>query len=158
MAATTMPARPKPHEMIPHLAALLAPALRILGADEDDVRQRIREACGLPPSAAVVTADTAWRMMGKRDPHVNVVRTTIAVVAAAFGGADAVTVLPFTLPLGLPDRFARRMARNTQLVLIEEASLAAAAQAQVAAEAALVSQLAQAGIDEARLGLSEDLS
>jgi methylmalonyl-CoA mutase len=33
-------------------------------------------------------------------------------------------VLPFTLALGLPDRFARRVARNTQLVLLEESNLA----------------------------------
>jgi methylmalonyl-CoA mutase len=40
------------------------------------------------------------------------------------GGADAITVLPFTLALGLPDEFARRIARNTQLILIHEAKLA----------------------------------
>jgi methylmalonyl-CoA mutase len=51
-------------------------------------------------------------------------RTTIAVVSAGLGGADAVTALPFTLALGLPDPFARRIARNTQLVLLEESNLA----------------------------------
>jgi methylmalonyl-CoA mutase len=85
--------------------------------------------------------------MGKRDPHVNVVRATIAVAAAAFGGADAVTVLPFTLPLGLPDRFARRIARNTQLVLIEEANLARVADPAAGAGGieALTEQLCRAG-------------
>ena len=85
---------------------------------------RIEEACGLTPAAACIAADTAWRMMAKRDPYVNMVRSTIAVAAAGIGGADAVTVLPFTIALGLPDRFARRIARNTQLVLLEEANLA----------------------------------
>ncbi|WP_348240309.1 methylmalonyl-CoA mutase family protein, partial [Salmonella enterica] len=33
------------------------------------------------------------------------------------------TVLPFTAALGLPDGFARRMARNTQLILAEESNL-----------------------------------
>jgi methylmalonyl-CoA mutase len=33
-------------------------------------------------------------------------------------------VLPFTQASGLPDRFARRVARNTQLLLIEESNLA----------------------------------
>ena len=33
-------------------------------------------------------------------------------------------MLPFTAALGLADRFARRIARNTQLVLLEESSLA----------------------------------
>ena len=47
-----------------------------------------------------------------------------ALETAGLGGADSVTVLPFTAALGLPDRFARRLARNTQLVLLEEANLA----------------------------------
>ena len=34
------------------------------------------------------------------------------------------TLLPFTAARGLPDRFARRLARNTQLVLLEEAGIA----------------------------------
>ena len=50
-------------------------------------------------------------------------RTTAACAGAAFGGADAITVLPYTWALGVPDRFARRIARNTQLVLQEESSL-----------------------------------
>ena len=76
---------------------------------------RVEEACGLKPVPPLVAAETAWRMMTKRDPYVNMLRATIAVVAAGLGGADAITVLPFTLALGLPDRFARRIARNTQL-------------------------------------------
>ena len=50
-------------------------------------------------------------------------RGTIAALAAAVGGADAVTVLPFSAALGVPDGFARRIARNTQTILIEEANL-----------------------------------
>ena len=92
-------------------------ALRMLWA-------RVEEACKLAPAPPVVTAETAWRMMTKRDPYVNMLRATIAVVAAGLGGADAITVLPFTMALGLPERFARRIARNTQLVLLEESNLA----------------------------------
>ena len=84
---------------------------------------RIEEACGLKPRPAVVSAETAWRMMTKRDPHGNIVRGTIAALGAAAGGADAVTVLPFSAALGLPDPFARRIARNTQTILIEEANI-----------------------------------
>lgn len=84
---------------------------------------RIEEACGLVPRPAFVCAETAWRMMTKRDPHGNIVRGTIAALAAAVGGADAVTVLPFSAALGAPDAFARRIARNTQTILIEEANL-----------------------------------
>jgi methylmalonyl-CoA mutase len=85
---------------------------------------RIEAACGLAPEACFISAETAWRMLARRDPQVNILRATIAVFAAALGGADAITVLPFTAALGLPDRFARRIARNTQLVLLEESHLA----------------------------------
>lgn len=85
---------------------------------------RVEEACGLTPEPAFLSAETAWRMMTRRDPWVNLLRTTVAAFAAGLGGADAITVLPFTAALGLPDRFARRMARNTQLILIEESNLA----------------------------------
>src|SRR6185437_7521148 len=84
---------------------------------------RVEEACGLTPHPACVAAETAWRMMSAPDPYVNMLRTTIAVTAAGVGGADSITVLPFTAALGLPDRFARRVARNQQLILLEESNL-----------------------------------
>ena len=84
---------------------------------------RVAEACGLNPRPAFVAAETAWRMMTKRDPHGNIVRVTIAALGAAVGGADAVSVLPFSVALGVPDAFARRIARNTQTILIEEANI-----------------------------------
>ena len=85
---------------------------------------RVEQACGLAPQPAFIAAETAWRMMTKRDPWVNMLRTTIAAFSAGLGGADAITVLPFTAALGLPDRFARRIARNAQLLLLEESNLA----------------------------------
>jgi methylmalonyl-CoA mutase len=85
---------------------------------------RVEESCGLAPKPALITAETAWRTITKRDAYVNMLRTTIAVAAAGIGGADAITVLPHTAPLGLPDAFARRIARNTQLILLEESNLA----------------------------------
>src|SRR5436305_4535053 len=63
-------------------------------------------------------------MLTQRDPYVNMLRATMATFSAGLGGADAITVLPYTLALGLPDPFARRVARNTQLVLVEESHLA----------------------------------
>lgn len=85
---------------------------------------RVGAASGISPDKAIVTAETAWRMMTRRDPYGNILRNTIAVVAAGLGGADAITVLPHTVALGLPDAFARRIARNTQLVLLDESNLA----------------------------------
>jgi methylmalonyl-CoA mutase len=85
---------------------------------------RIEIACGLTPKPAYVAAETAWRMMTRRDPYVNMLRLTIAIAAAGLGGADSITALPHTAALGLPDAFARRIARNMQLILLEESNLA----------------------------------
>ncbi|MFJ5727416.1 methylmalonyl-CoA mutase family protein [Streptomyces paradoxus] len=86
---------------------------------------RVAEVCGAPRAGAqlqhVVTSPV---MMTRRDPWVNMLRSTIATLAAGAGGADAVTVLPFDHALGLPDAFARRIARNTSTILIEESHLA----------------------------------
>jgi methylmalonyl-CoA mutase len=85
---------------------------------------RVATASGLPPTPAIVMAETAWRTMTRRDPYANILRATIAVAAAGLGGADTVTVLPHTAALGLSDAFARRVARNMQLILLEESNLA----------------------------------
>ena len=85
---------------------------------------RVEETCKLTPKPTYVAAETAWRMMTKRDPHVNMLRTTIAVTSAGLGGADSITALPHTVALGLPDALARRIARNAQLILLEESHLA----------------------------------
>ena len=92
-------------------------ALRLLWA-------RIEQACGLEPEPFFIAADTAWRMLTRRDPYVNMLRATMATFAAGIAGANSIIVLPHTLAIGLPDPFARRVARNTQLVLLEESNLA----------------------------------
>ncbi|CCH34918.1 methylmalonyl-CoA mutase family protein [Saccharothrix espanaensis] len=76
------------------------------------------------PSPQLQHAVTSPAMMTRRDPWVNMLRTTIACFGAGLGGADAVTVLPFDHAIGLPDDFARRIARNTQSLLLEESRLA----------------------------------
>ncbi|MFD5914091.1 methylmalonyl-CoA mutase family protein [Streptomyces massasporeus] len=86
---------------------------------------RVAEVCGAPGAGAQLQhAVTSPVMMTRRDPWVNMLRSTIATLAAGAGGADAVTVLPFDHALGLPDAFARRIARNTSTILIEESHLA----------------------------------
>lgn len=86
---------------------------------------RVAEVCGAPGAGAQRQhAVTSPVMMTRRDPWVNMLRTTVATLAAGVGGADAVTVLPFDQELGLPDAFARRIARNTSTILIEESHLA----------------------------------
>ncbi|KFG09542.1 methylmalonyl-CoA mutase subunit beta [Streptomyces scabiei] len=86
---------------------------------------RVAEVCGAPAAGAQLQhAVTSPVMMTRRDPWVNMLRTTIATLAAGAGGADSVTVLPFDHALGLPDAFARRIARNTSTILVEESHLA----------------------------------
>ncbi|BBX61103.1 putative methylmalonyl-CoA mutase small subunit [Mycobacterium saskatchewanense] len=87
---------------------------------------RVAEVLGDPESgAAVVHAETSLPMMTQRDPWVNMLRTTLAAFGAGVGGADTVLVHPFdaAIPGGFPGMssgFARRIARNTQLLLLEE--------------------------------------
>jgi methylmalonyl-CoA mutase len=87
---------------------------------------RVGDASGASPAARAqrqhaVTSDV---MVTRHDPWVNMLRTTVACFAAGVGGAEVVTVQPFDAALGLPDAFARRIARNTQSLLVEEGHLA----------------------------------
>ena len=72
---------------------------------------------------AVIEARSSRRTLSARDPWPNLLRLTAAGFAGAVGGADAVVLDGFSRAAGRPDAFARRLARNTQLVLMEEANL-----------------------------------
>ncbi|MGA0561031.1 methylmalonyl-CoA mutase family protein [Ancylobacter sp. VNQ12] len=80
-------------------------------------------ACGVEARPVALHMETAWRSLTRRDPYVNLLRGTVAAFAAGVGGADSLAVLPFTQGLGLPDSAARRLARNTQIILIEESNI-----------------------------------
>jgi methylmalonyl-CoA mutase len=86
---------------------------------------RVLEASGAAPDqrAAHIHAFTSRRMMTRYDAWTNILRVATAAFAAAIGGADEITTYPFTDALGLPTPFARRVARNTQHVLLEECRL-----------------------------------
>ena len=90
---------------------------------------------------------TSRPMMSRYDPWVNMLRTTVAAFAAGVGGADAVTVLPFDTPLGVPDAFGRRIARNTSALLVSESHVARVADPAGGAYAVekLTDDLARAG-------------
>ncbi len=113
---------------------------------------RVTEASGLAPTPPSLIAEMSYRMVTERDPHVNLLRATAAAFGAAVGGAEAVLLIPFNTRNGTPDAFSRRLARNTQLILSEEAQLG-----RVADEAggswyveSLTHQLAAAAWDEFR--------
>ncbi len=84
---------------------------------------RLAETLGQRDAALTLHGETSLRMMTKHDAQSNLLRTTTAAFAAGIGGADTVTVLPFTAALGLADAFARRMARNIQSILKEESGI-----------------------------------
>lgn len=79
------------------------------------------------PTVALIEARSSQRMLARTEPWTNMVRLTAAGMAAAVGGADAIVLGAFTDPLGLPTAFARRLARNTQLILMDEGHLGAVA-------------------------------
>ena len=82
-------------------------------------------AFGASPAAGAVRlhARTARRNKSAIDPHVNMLRATTEALAAADGGADSICVAPFDEPLGAPDDFSRRIARNVQIILQDEAHM-----------------------------------
>ncbi|HVQ49394.1 MAG TPA: methylmalonyl-CoA mutase small subunit [Mycobacterium sp.] len=90
---------------------------------------RVAEVVGEPNAgAARLHSITSLPMMAQRDPWVNMLRTTLAAFSAGVGGADTVLVHPFdvAIPGGFPGTaasFARRIARNTQLLLLEESHI-----------------------------------
>ena len=87
---------------------------------------RIAEVAGASEKAraARIDAVTANRNLAERDPYTNLLRTTLAGFAAAVGAADSITIAPYDAALGpVSDDFARRVARNTQLLLKEESNL-----------------------------------
>jgi len=87
------------------------------------VWQRLQEAMEAEPQPLNLDVETSLSMMSRSDPYVNMLRTTTAAFAAGIGGASSVSVLPFTSAIGVADGFARRMARNAQIVLQEESGI-----------------------------------
>lgn len=90
---------------------------------------RVCEVLGEPDRGdAPQHATTSLAASTRRDPYVNMLRSTVAAFAAGLGGAEYVTVIAFDATLdgglaGTSRSFASRMARNTQLLLIEESHL-----------------------------------
>lgn len=91
-------------------------AARILWAD-------ILKASRLPQAPLRLHGETSRVMLAETDAHSNILRSVTAVFAAGLGGADSISVLPFSFNQGMPNHFARRVARNLQNVLLHESQL-----------------------------------
>lgn len=79
-------------------------------------------------------SETAARMMiharvagwnlSRLDPHTNILRATTEAFSAVAGGADSLDTGLFDAPARTPGAFSRRISRNIQIVLAEEARMA----------------------------------
>lgn len=70
-----------------------------------------------------IHARTSFNNQTRYDPYVNMLRTTTEAFSAVVGGVDSLHTNFFNESIDLPDEFARRIARNTQIILNEESHL-----------------------------------
>ena len=84
---------------------------------------QVLDACGVSGVQMYLNAHSSMRMLTVKDPWVNILRATTACLGAAVGGANNITILPHDTMIGLPSDFARRIARNVQIILQEESGL-----------------------------------
>lgn len=87
---------------------------------------RVAEACGVAPEqrAARLHAISSRAMTTRYDPWLNLLRGTVAGMAAGVGGAEVVTIEPYDIAVGTDTDLGRRLARNTQSLLMDESGLA----------------------------------
>jgi methylmalonyl-CoA mutase len=84
---------------------------------------RCLDALGLPSAPMRLQGISSARMLTKYDPWTNMLRVTAATFAGAAGGADIITSRAFNECLGRPEELGRRIARNTQIIAMEESQL-----------------------------------
>lgn len=84
---------------------------------------RIADAFNADGSDIPLCAITSLRMMQTQDAWTNLLRVMSAGFGAIIGGADMVTTRPFTDGFGQATSFAHRIARNMQLMMMEESHL-----------------------------------
>lgn len=85
--------------------------------------QRCLEILDVQDAQTVIQGITSNRMLTQYDPWTNIVRNTCACFGAIIGGCDSITVEPFTDSEGASKELSRRVARNTQIISMEESNL-----------------------------------
>ncbi|PAV71564.1 hypothetical protein WR25_20520 [Diploscapter pachys] len=68
-------------------------------------------------------SQTSGWSLTEQDPYNNIIRTTIEALASVFGGTQSLHTNSFDEALGLPTKFAARIARNTQIIIQEESGI-----------------------------------
>jgi methylmalonyl-CoA mutase len=66
---------------------------------------------------------TSGVSLTEQDPYNNIIRTTIEALAAVLGGTQSLHTNSFDEAMALPTPFSAQIARNTQLILAEEAGV-----------------------------------
>lgn len=107
----------------------------------------VLKACNVHKPLMSLGAETSSRMLSRRDPWVNILRTTVAAFTAGIGGADTITISPYTQALGGETNEARRIARNLHILLQDESYLSLVADP--AAGARSFGTITNALVDEA---------
>lgn len=85
---------------------------------------RLGELWDISLPALPLSAQGSARMLTRLDPWSNLLRNTVAGLAAAVGGADRLTLMPHDSALGVSTEFGLKLARNAQFILAEESHLA----------------------------------
>lgn len=65
---------------------------------------------------------SGWSLT-EQDPYNNVIRTTLEALTAVLGGTQSLHTNSFDEAIGLPTDFSARIARNTQIIIQEEAEV-----------------------------------
>jgi methylmalonyl-CoA mutase len=84
---------------------------------------RIAESFGAEDARLTLHSISSMRMMQSEDPWTNMLRVMSASFGAVIGGADFITTRPFTDANGHATGFGHRLARNMQLMMMEESHL-----------------------------------
>jgi len=84
---------------------------------------QVLRSSGIDNATMHLNGVSSLRMISVKDPTVNILRSTAACFGASIGGADNICILPHDTMLGVSSDHARRIARNTQVILQEESGL-----------------------------------
>jgi methylmalonyl-CoA mutase len=103
----------------------------------------------LPEAPLALHGETSQLCLAKEDAHSNILRLAASAFSAGLGGADSFSALPHSFNQGIANGFARRVARNAQLLLQHEAQIWRIADP--AAGAGTIEKRTQQLCDEARV-------
>ena len=78
---------------------------------------------GCPHVAPTIHCETSQRAYSRLDPWVNILRATVATLAAGIAGAELISVAPCSATSDSDNMLTRRIARNTQIILQEESHI-----------------------------------